>query len=324
MLPKGFKHKESTKRQMSESHKGMIFTEEHCHNISIAKKGVGKGIPLKEEHKRKISESCKGELNGFWGHTFGGSCKSCGEFHCGGVHPLEGTHLSEEQKRNLSEHNGMKGHTYGGIPCLLCGDIHVNGMKGKHHKEESKKLMSVKGKGRKQSESQIKNSAIARTGLKRPEKTKQKLSQAQKRLWNDKTYREDQLRKIFHNLTTRPTRPEKRFTSISEKHDLGYLYTGDGSCFIGGCNPDNIHSTLKKIIEINGDYWHKDGQNNDKKRAERFAKYGYDTLFIWEHELNEFSEDEIVKIVREFTMKSHDLKPQNNNLLVEHTNECVK
>lgn len=43
----------------------------------------------------------------------------------------------------------------------------------------------------------------------------------------------------------------------------------------------------KKIIELFGDYWHnrKEVKKRDKKRIKTYAKYGYETLIIWEHEL---------------------------------------
>ena len=41
----------------------------------------------------------------------------------------------------------------------------------------------------------------------------------------------------------------------------------------------------KKIIEMCGDFWHK-GQNPEDRKA-IFAPYGWKTLIVWEHELED-------------------------------------
>ena len=67
-----------------------------------------------------------------------------------------------------------------------------------------------------------------------------------------------------------------------------YKFVGDGKIFIAGFVPDFINiNGQKKIIELYGDYWHKDTQEKDKYRIDTFKKYGYDTLVIWEHELKD-------------------------------------
>jgi group I intron endonuclease len=55
----GKKHSITTKQRMSESHKGMIFSNEHIMNISLAGKGKH-GQKRREETKRKISLSLIG------------------------------------------------------------------------------------------------------------------------------------------------------------------------------------------------------------------------------------------------------------------------
>ena len=43
----------------------------------------------------------------------------------------------------------------------------------------------------------------------------------------------------------------------------------------------------KSIIELYGDYWHNrpESLKRDKNRIKIFKSYGYRTLIIWEHEL---------------------------------------
>lgn len=61
---------------------------------------------------------------------------------------------------------------------------------------------------------------------------------------------------------------------------------GDFSFMINGKNPDFVNCNGKKlIIELFGDYWHKD--DNPEDRAKVFEPFGYKTLVIWEHELKD-------------------------------------
>lgn len=69
-----------------------------------------------------------------------------------------------------------------------------------------------------------------------------------------------------------------------------YKYIGNGKVWIDGFNPDFINCNgQKKIVEFYGDYWHKrpDYIERDKRRLKAYNKYGYDTLIIWQSELND-------------------------------------
>lgn len=48
----------------------------------------------------------------------------------------------------------------------------------------------------------------------------------------------------------------------------------------------------KKIIEFNGDFWHNKARTKeiDRRKLQTYAKYGYKTLVIWEHELKNIEE----------------------------------
>lgn len=67
-----------------------------------------------------------------------------------------------------------------------------------------------------------------------------------------------------------------------------YKFTGDGSFIIGGCNPDFINCNgQKKIIELDGDYWHSlPGRKNDDRRRDRiYRSFGYSILRVKEKQL---------------------------------------
>ena len=73
-----------------------------------------------------------------------------------------------------------------------------------------------------------------------------------------------------------------------------FKFVGDGKdkdYILGGKCPDFVHTSKKLLIELFGDYWHGEERNgipeeqHMNERIEHFAKYGYQTLIIWEHEL---------------------------------------
>jgi len=93
-----------------------------------------------------------------------------------------------------------------------------------------------------------------------------------------------------------------------------WSYTGRGDINFGFTfNPDFMNTNgKKKIIEVFGCYWHacpicKLKKTSDLReafvrmdmRARTYAEYGYDTLFVWEHELKNFSR--LKKRIRRFT-----------------------
>ncbi len=76
-----------------------------------------------------------------------------------------------------------------------------------------------------------------------------------------------------------------------------WKFVGNGQFIIGGKCPDFINVNGKKqIIELFGDYWHRN--DNGNKRKGLFAEYGYSTLIIWESELRK--PQRLIKKITEF------------------------
>ena len=97
----------------------------------------------------------------------------------------------------------------------------------------------------------------------------------------------------------RPNKAELRLQQIFEKHNLPYRYVGNGSFWIGSYNPDFVNVDGKKqVIELFGERWHS-GIFEPAERIERFREYGFDTLIIWEKELD--NQAKLVKKVRKFS-----------------------
>lgn len=93
--------------------------------------------------------------------------------------------------------------------------------------------------------------------------------------------------RLSRNHPFKQNKVEKKLENILNKlyPDI-YKFTGDGYTFIGGFVPDFIDFKNKKIIELFGDYWHRNTQERDKLRLETYKKYDYNTLVIWVRELD--------------------------------------
>ena len=82
-----------------------------------------------------------------------------------------------------------------------------------------------------------------------------------------------------------------------------YKFVGDGKIILGGFCPDFINCNgQKKIIELFGNYWHRNTQKRDKIRINTFKNYGYKTLIIWERELK--SIDKVKNRILEFNKEN--------------------
>jgi hypothetical protein len=110
------------------------------------------------------------------------------------------------------------------------------------------------------------------------------------------------------SCVNKPTKPEKQLTDILNRHFPDFKYNGDFGLgiTIGGLIPDFVNTNGKKeVIEVFGDYWH--NQENlpwhrtELGRTMAYNSVGYKTLIIWEHDLKEKSEGEIVNMVKAFT-----------------------
>ena len=113
-----------------------------------------------------------------------------------------------------------------------------------------------------------------------------------KELWQDPDYVAMQMKA----RGVKPNKPEKFLDELFQKlFPNQWKYVGDGEFILAGRCPDFIDvNGQKKIIELYGDYWHRN--DNPQERIDLFAKYGYQTLVIWEHELEDMDKLE-VKVV---------------------------
>lgn len=69
-----------------------------------------------------------------------------------------------------------------------------------------------------------------------------------------------------------------------------FEYTGDGSFKIDNLKPDFINRTRKVVIEVYGNYWHRNEPlSKTMSRVQRFNRYGWRVIIIWENEVHDHS-----------------------------------
>jgi len=126
------------------------------------------------------------------------------------------------------------------------------------------------------------------------------LSSKAKKRWQDPVFRENTIKAIFESRDFNPNNTEMFLNYILQQNFPNmWRFVGDGQIFIAGKVPDFINIDKKLIIEMYGDFYHKQETDSGKARKEHFKKYGYSTLIIWEHELyNNY--DCIVEKIRDF------------------------
>lgn len=126
--------------------------------------------------------------------------------------------------------------------------------------------------------------------------------------WNIGTPLREQLHITFDEWCRRKTEGELRMPNkleqliitIIQRYKCPFKYVGDGKIWINGKNPDFInYNGEKQLIEIFGDYWH--DKDDEAIRSLHFLQYGFKTLILWEHEINQLSEKEIFTKIKEFT-----------------------
>jgi hypothetical protein len=133
----------------------------------------------------------------------------------------------------------------------------------------------------KDTDTRIKAYAKKLKGRQIPSGVVEKDRQAMLAYWRDSEYVSKQMRA----RRLKPNKAELGLLSLLEV--FGFEYVGDGlrkDFIIGGKCPDYSNND-HKLIELFGDYWHRDEDPQDK--IDHYKKYGFDSLIIWERELKD-------------------------------------
>ena len=94
--------------------------------------------------------------------------------------------------------------------------------------------------------------------------------------------------KRFSGSSRRPNKPEQFLQDFLDTYFPNeWLYTGNGkhTFVIGNKCPDYTHTSKKLVIELFGEYWHRDSDPEDW--INHYKEYDYDCLVIWTNELKD-------------------------------------
>lgn len=291
---------QEVKRRFIKGHQIRVSNPAKNPEVALKISAWHKGRHLSEEQKQKISNALKGIITWNKGLTkesdprialmAGKTSKALK----GRMRPEEesrkaaasnrGKKRSEEARRNISiGHLGQPGWNTGLKGCysqqrinqmrlrMLGSQIH----KGYKHSIEVREAHSRRMKALWAD----KNSPFNR----------EVFSKRMKALWanKDSVYNaEGFLQRRAQAQRWSPNKRESKLIELIERNNLPFRYVGDGSLWIERRNPDFINTDGKKqLVELFGDYWHAD--DDSQSRIEIYAKYGFETLIIWEHELKE-------------------------------------
>lgn len=101
-------------------------------------------------------------------------------------------------------------------------------------------------------------------------------------------------------LRRTPNKEESFLITFFNYHNIPYAFVGDGKVIIEGRNPDFINSNgEKKIIEFFGEHWHKEEDEEIKRKI--YARYGFNLLVIWGKELR--NEEKLLEKICNFNKK---------------------
>ncbi len=113
---------------------------------------------------------------------------------------------------------------------------------------------------------------------------RQAISERQLLKWQDPEY----AHKVLSANAVRPNQGELRLLAVLKPD--GFRYVGDGRFIVGGKSPD-FWDGDKRLVELYGDYWHRN--DDPQERIDYFARYGYKCRVIWASELEKVERDGI-------------------------------
>jgi len=244
------------------------------------------GKPLSPEHRANVAKADKRRLTGIKTEDA----------------PFYGRHHTEEYKRNMSK---IMKERFAGSP-------QNHPWFGRHHTEEEKtktaKVISGIIKDMWQ-DPEYRAKCLEGTRKRGHDPlARLRSSKTHKELWQDPEF----VKKMMLAFHKKPTKPELQLEAILKKHFPQYEYNGDGRLGItlGGLTPDFPNVNGKKdLIELFGDYYHSPKVLRDRWQGSELGKImiynsvGWKCLVIWEHELKELTEEEIVEKISNFSKR---------------------
>jgi hypothetical protein len=124
-------------------------------------------------------------------------------------------------------------------------------------------------------------------GKKKTKEMRERCRQQTRRLWQDPKF----VRKQMKARGAAPNKTELRLLSILDEHFPGqWRYVGDGEYFVGNKNPDFIHTSEKKAIDLFGGIGFFHTLEEMPPRIAYFEERGYRLLILTERHLQDLPE----------------------------------
>lgn len=223
--------------------------------------------------------------------------------HKGQVPANKGKKLSKETRRKMSiRFKGKKKLNLSEEQRKQRGQLNIDNRKGKTWEEifgvEVAERMKEKRKERLTGKTYEEIYGVEQ-GKEMKRKSKER--------WTDEVF----VKKWLKRTCVKPNRAElKLFKLLQVSLPNEYKINVKADVMIlGGKIPDFVNvNGQKKVIELYGDFWHKD--DNPQDRIDYFKQFGYDCLVIWESEMKD--EKKVINRILEFhDLSSHRCRVQS-------------
>lgn len=188
-------------------------------------------------------------------------------------------HSLESRRKMSRDRSGNKNHFF-----------------GKHHSQKTKELIRKKNTGMKLSIKARQKISDTHRDKKHNQLWNKKISKSHKLLWSNPDY----VKKKLLDFSASPTKPELQINQICKLNNLPFEYVADCKVVIQRKRPDFLLKDSKKIIEVNGDYWHTRDERaikRDNNKKYIYRKQGYKLLTIWESEIKKDPQKVTEKII---------------------------
>lgn len=297
---------------MSKKYKEHKCLREDCINITnnnkyCSNKCNGLDRKFSEEHKKNMSNnhwSTKGINPPFKGKKHTEETKN--KIKINTAEAMK--HLSAESLYNMKN---KRGHLISeetrikiGAANAISNKGKISQFKGKHHTEETKRIIGLIHRGKKLSISHRRILSLYNKGLVRTEENKLNISNGVKK------YMSDPLVRYRIRISRRKQILPKIDTSIEVKiqnflKQLGIEFLTHQYMKINhGYQCDILIPSMNLVIECDGNYWHKYpiGNDIDHIRTSELINKGFKVLRLWEFEIKKMSVDEFKNKIDEVSI----------------------
>lgn len=219
---------------------------------------------------------------------------------------------TEEQRRKISEavnlryqdpaerlKVGRKGRTPSAeTRALISAKAKERYADPAEREKQSQRLRGLKRPYQPHTPEHVENQAAAMRGkLKTPEHI-EKTSAALRLKWQSREYRERWARAVFSTRTIVPNKDELALGVLLDREFPGVYRFNDFAFTVYGKIPDFVDEAGHRIIELYGEYWHREHGQTAAERIRLFVSCGYRTLVVWDYELQD--EPTLVARLRSF------------------------